>query len=77
MIPATLPPPPPPSQPPPARPASPWPVFWVASVAIFLVSLDTHDAVLGLRRAARRLSRRQRGRHVVGAQRLHGPLITA
>src|SRR5436190_7541946 len=26
---------------PPARPASPWPVFWVASVAIFLVSLDT------------------------------------
>ena len=25
----------------PARPASPWPVFWVASVAIFLVSLDT------------------------------------
>src|SRR5439155_1588937 len=26
---------------PPLRPASPWPVFWVASVAIFLVSLDT------------------------------------
>src|SRR4051812_9129612 len=26
---------------PPARPASPWPVFWVASVAVFLVSLDT------------------------------------
>jgi len=26
---------------PPARPASPWPVFWVASVATFLVSLDT------------------------------------
>jgi EmrB/QacA subfamily drug resistance transporter len=26
---------------PPVRPASPWPVFWVASVAIFLVSLDT------------------------------------
>ncbi|HEY6511763.1 MAG TPA: MFS transporter [Burkholderiaceae bacterium] len=26
---------------PPARPASPWPVFWVSSVAIFLVSLDT------------------------------------
>ena len=25
----------------PARPASPWPVFWVASVAVFLVSLDT------------------------------------
>lgn len=24
-----------------ARPASPWPVFWVASVAAFLVSLDT------------------------------------
>src|SRR3982751_4571030 len=24
-----------------ARPASPWPVFWVASVATFLVSLDT------------------------------------
>ena len=33
-----------------------------------------HDAVRGLRRAARRLSRRQRGRHVVGAQRLHGGL---
>lgn len=26
---------------PPARPASPWPVFWISSVAIFLVSLDT------------------------------------
>jgi len=26
---------------PPLRPASPWPVFWVACVAIFLVSLDT------------------------------------
>ena len=26
---------------PPLRPTSPWPVFWVASVAIFLVSLDT------------------------------------
>lgn len=25
----------------PAHPASPWPVFWVASVATFLVSLDT------------------------------------
>ena len=25
----------------PVRPASPWPVFWIASVAIFLVSLDT------------------------------------
>jgi len=29
------------TQPPVARPASPWPVFWVASVAVFLVSLDT------------------------------------
>lgn len=26
---------------PPARPASPWPAFWVACVATFLVSLDT------------------------------------
>ena len=25
----------------PAAPASPWPVFWVASVATFLVALDT------------------------------------
>jgi MFS family permease len=24
-----------------AAPASPWPIFWVASVAVFLVSLDT------------------------------------
>ena len=23
------------------RPSSPWPVFWVASIATFLVSLDT------------------------------------
>jgi len=27
-------------QPPPASAASPWPVFWVASIAVFLVSLD-------------------------------------
>jgi len=39
MIPATL--AAPAAAQPPARPASPWPVFWVASVAIFLVSLDT------------------------------------
>jgi len=24
-----------------AKPASPWPIFWIASVAVFLVSLDT------------------------------------
>lgn len=30
-----------PADPGPAAPASPWPVFWVASVATFLVSLDT------------------------------------
>jgi EmrB/QacA subfamily drug resistance transporter len=38
---------------PPARPVSPWPVFWVASVAIFLVSLDTTMlyAVFGALRA--------------------------
>jgi EmrB/QacA subfamily drug resistance transporter len=42
MIPATLAPAAAPAMAePPARPASPWPVFWVASVAIFLVSLDT------------------------------------
>ena len=41
MIPATLAPAAAPAvAEPPARPASPWPVFWVASVAIFLVSLD-------------------------------------
>jgi len=40
MIPATLPSASTVAEPP-ARPASPWPVFWVASVAIFLVSLDT------------------------------------
>ena len=40
MIPATLASAPAAAEPP-VRPASPWPVFWVASVAIFLVSLDT------------------------------------
>src|SRR5450755_2068053 len=25
----------------PQAPASPWPIFWIASVAVFLVSLDT------------------------------------
>jgi len=40
MIPATLPAAPAVTQPS-VRPASPWPVFWVASVATFLVSLDT------------------------------------
>jgi len=40
MIPATLAAAPAAAEPP-ARPVSPWPVFWVASVAIFLVSLDT------------------------------------
>jgi len=30
-----------PRTPAPARAASPWPVFWVASVAAFLVSLDS------------------------------------
>jgi len=41
MIPATLAPAAAPAvAEPPARTASPWPVFWVASVAIFLVSLD-------------------------------------
>ena len=24
-----------------AAPASPWPTFWIASIAVFLVSLDT------------------------------------
>lgn len=42
MIPATLAPAAAPAvAEPPARPASPWSAFWVASVAIFLVSLDT------------------------------------
>ena len=40
MIPATLAAPSAAAEPP-IRPASPWPVFWIASVAIFLVSLDT------------------------------------
>ena len=38
MIPATLPAPVIPAQ---TRQASPWQIFWVASVAAFLVSLDT------------------------------------
>ncbi len=30
-----------PSEAPTEKPASPWPIFWIASVAVFLVSLDT------------------------------------